>query len=345
MKALRIHAHGGPEVLSHDEVPEPDAPGPGEVLVRVLAVSVNHLDLWVRRGMPGFSVEFPRVLGCDGTGEIVEVGAGVTHLAAGQRVVLEPGYSSGESEFDARGDDHLAPDYAIRGEHGDGFDQELVRLPARFVFPLHESLDAVQAAAVPLVFLTAWGMLVERAKLQPGERVLILGGASGVGSAAIQIAKQLGATVVATAGSEPKRALCASLGADHVLDHGREDWDREVRALTDKRGCDVVLEHVGPATWDKSMRALARLGRLVTCGGTTGPKVSLLLPHLFIKNQSILGSTMGPRRALPVIFENLAAGHYRPVVHDILPMSRAREAHERLEGRGVVGKIVLVPGS
>ncbi len=345
MQALRIHAHGGPEVLSIDDVPEPGEPGSGEVLVRVLAVSINHLDLWVRRGIPGLRVAFPLVLGCDGTGEVVAVGPGVEHVSPGQTVVLEPGYSSGESAFDARGDDHLAPDYGIRGEHGDGFGQELVRLPARFVFPLPEGVDPLQAAAVPLVFLTAWGMLVDRARLAAGERVLVIGGSSGVGSAAIQIAKERGATVIATAGSEAKRALCTELGADHVVDHGDEDWDREVRALTDKAGCDVVFEHVGPATWSRSLRSLARLGRLVTCGGTTGPEVAVQLPHLFIKNQSILGSTMGPRRALPLIFEHVAAGRYRPVVHEIAPLREAPRAHADLERRAVVGKVVLVPGA
>jgi len=298
----------------------------------------------VRRGMPGFAVEFPRVLGCDGTGEIVAVGAGVEHVAVGDAVVLEPGYTSGESPEDAAGNDHLAADYAIRGEHSDGFDQELVRLPARYVFRLPAGLDPVQAAACPLVFLTAWGLVCERAQLQAGETVLVLGGASGVGSAAIQIAKDLGARVLATAGSEEKRALATELGADAALDHRDPEWPRAVAKLTDKRGCDVVVEHVGPATWAGSMRSLARNGRLVTCGGTTGPKVEVLLPHLFIKNQSILGSTMGPRRSLPVIFERLAAGRYRPVVHATLPLAEARSAHERLENREVVGKIVLVPG-
>jgi NADPH:quinone reductase-like Zn-dependent oxidoreductase len=342
MRALRIHAHGGPEVLSLDEVPRP-SPKDGELLIKVLAASVNHLDLWVRRGMPGFPVPFPRILGCDGVGEIAELGAGVNGLRVGQRVVLEPGYSSGESPEDLRGDDHLAADYGIRGEHTDGFHAEYVVLPSRFVFPLSEGVDPVQAAAVPLVFLTAWGMLVTRAKLQAGESVLVLGGASGVGSAGIQIAKSLGARVIATAGSAPKLELARALGADAAVDHSREGWDKEVKKLTGGRGCDVVFEHVGPATWDMSMRCLARLGRLVTCGGTTGAKVSLLLPHMFIKNLSVLGSTMGPRGALPKIFEHVAAGRYKPVVDRVLPLAEARTAHELLEARQVAGKIVLVP--
>jgi NADPH:quinone reductase-like Zn-dependent oxidoreductase len=342
MKALRIHAHGGPEVLVVDDVPRP-TPQAGEVLVKVLAASINHLDLWVRRGMPGFPVPFPRTLGCDGIGEVVELGAGVSGLRLGERVVLEPGYSSGASPEDLRGDDHLAPDYGIRGEHGDGFHAEYVALPARYVFPLPGGVDPAVAAAAPLVFLTAWGMLVSRARLQGGETVLILGGASGVGSAGIQIAKTIGARVIATAGSERKLELARSLGADAAVDHSREGWDKEVKKLTQGRGCDVVFEHVGPATWDASMRCLARLGRLVTCGGTTGAKVALLLPHMFIKNLSVLGSTMGPRSALRTIFEHIAAGRYKPVVDRALPLAEARAAHELLESRQVAGKIVLVP--
>jgi len=343
MQAARIHAHGGPEVLTLDEVEAPE-PGPGQVLVRVLAVSVNHLDLWVRRGMPGVTVPFPRILGCDGTGEIAALGEGVEGLAVGQRVVIEPGFSSGHSAHDRAGNDHLSDDYGIRGEHGDGLDCELVALDARFVFPLPAGLDPVAAASVPLAFLTAWGMLVTRAAVGADETVLVLGGASGVGSAAIQVALQRGARVIATAGTAAKRALARELGAEAAIDHRSPDWGKEVKRLTDGRGVDVVVEHVGPATWETSMRCLARNGRLVTCGGTTGPKVSLLLPHLFIKNLSVLGSTMGPRTALPQIMDHLAAGRYRAVVDEVLPLSEVRRAHERLEAGEVVGKLVLVPG-
>lgn len=344
MKALRIHRHGGPEVLSLDEIERPE-PGAGEVLVRVLAASVNHLDLWVRRGMPGFPVPFPRILGCDGTGEVVSTGAGVTAWKPGQKVVLEPGYTNeGDARFELEGIDHLAADYGIRGEHTDGFHAEYVVLPERYLCPLPDGLDPIAAAAVPLVFLTAWGML-DRADVAPDDTVLVIGGASGVGSAAIQNARQRGARVLTTAGSEAKRDLALELGAEAAVDHRSPDWPKEIRKLTDGEGVDVVVEHVGPATWAGSLRALARLGRLVTCGGTTGPTVEVNLPHLFIKQQSILGSTMGPASALPVILDRVARGVWRPVLDGALPMSRAREAHERLEQREVVGKIVLVPGS
>jgi NADPH:quinone reductase-like Zn-dependent oxidoreductase len=344
MQALRIHRHGDPSVLQVEDIPRPE-PGPGEALVKVLGVSLNHLDLWVRRGMPGFPVAFPRILGCDGTGEVVALGSGASGLRIGQKVVLEPGYSSGSSPEDLAGLDHLAPDYSIRGEHCDGFACEYVALATKYLLPLPAGVDPVAAAAVPLVFVTAWGLVVTRGAVRAGETVLVLGGASGVGSAAIQIAKARGARVLATAGSEAKRALCRELGAHDVIDHSSATWGKEVKRLTDGKGCELVVEHVGPATWKTSMSVLARNGRLVTCGGTTGPLVELALPHLFIKNQSVLGSTMGPRAAYPEIFAEVAAGRFRPVVDRVLPLSRAREAHELLESRAVSGKIVLVPGS
>ncbi len=343
MKALRIHTHGDPSVLRYEEVPDPK-PGPGQALVRVLGASINHLDLFVRGGMPGVKIPLPRILGCDGVGEVVELGSGVSGLAPGQKVVIEPGYSSGRSAHDRAGNDHLSDDYAIRGEHSDGVDCELAAIEARSLFPLPSGLDPLAAAACPLVFLTAFGLVVSRARVQAGETVLVLGGASGVGSAAIQIARDQGARVLATGGSEAKRGLALELGAEAALDHGRDDWAKQVKELTDGRGADVVVEHVGPATWRQSMSALARNGRLVTCGATTGPKVELLLPHLFIKNLSVLGSTMGPRSAYPYLFERLADGRFRPVVDRVMPMSDARRAHELLEGREVIGKIVLVPG-
>jgi NADPH:quinone reductase-like Zn-dependent oxidoreductase len=343
MQAVRIHQHGGPEVLRLEQIPVP-APGPGQALVRVLGVSLNHLDLWVRRGMPGFPVPFPRILGCDGTGEVAALGSGVTGVRVGDLVVIEPGYSSGESPEDRAGNDHLAPDYSIRGEHSDGLCCEYVALAARYLLPLPKGLDPVRAAAVPLVYVTAWGLVVSRAAVQAGETVLVLGGASGVGSAAIQIARSRGARVFATAGDEAKQRLCRELGAEAVLDHRAPGWGKEFKQLTGGRGADVVVEHVGPATWKTSMAVLARNGRLVTCGGTTGPIVELALPHLFIKNQSVLGSTMGPRAAYPEIFANVGQGLWRPVVDRVLPLSQAREAHALLEARQVLGKIVLVPG-
>lgn len=346
MQVALIREHGGPEVLLLEDQPRPE-PEADEVLVRVLAVSVNHLDLWVRRGMPGMPIPFPRILGCDGTGEVVALGEDVQDcgLAVGQTVVIQPGYSSGHSSWDEAGLDHLSDDYGIRGEHSDGLDAEFVALEPRFLTPLPAGLDPVQAAAMPLTFLTAWGMLITRVDVEEGEDVLILGGTSGVGVAGIQLAKARGARVIATAGTEAKRALCTELGADVVIDHRQPGWSKHVKAATEGRGVDVVMEHVGPATWTESMRALARNGRLVTCGGTTGPKVEVMLPHLFIKNISLLGSTMGPASAFPEIFRLAAEGVLRPVVDRVLPLSEIRAAHAALEAGEVLGKIVLVPGS
>jgi NADPH:quinone reductase-like Zn-dependent oxidoreductase len=344
MQAVRIPEHGGPSVLEVVDVPVP-VPGPGEVLVRILAVSVNHLDLWSRRGLPGVKLPLPLVPGCDGTGEIAQLGPGVAGPPVGTRVLVEPGDTSGTSAHDRAGDDHLADDYRIRGEHFDGLAREYVAVPARYALPLPPGLDPVRTAAAPLVFLTAWGMLVTRARARAGERVLVLAGTSGVGSAAIQVARDLGCRVVATAGTPAKRDLCLELGAEAAVDHGDPQWPSLARKAAGGAGFDVVVEHVGPATWDGSLRALGRNGRLVTCGGTTGATVSLALPHLFIKNQSVLGSTMGPRSALPAILSKIAAGAYRPVVDRVLPLSRVAEAHALLEARQVLGKIVLVPGS
>ena len=340
MRAVHLVEHGGPEALRLVDVPVPE-PGPGEVRVKVAAVSLNHLDVWVRRGMPGVEIPMPHVPGCDGTGVVDALGPGVDSMSVGQNVVLEPGYTDADGPEVEAGLDHLAPDYRIRGEHGAGFAAEFVCLPARYLTPLPEGVDIVRAAAVPLVFLTAWGMLHTRADLKSGETVLILGAASGVGSAGIQIAKAAGARVIATAGSEEKRALGAALGADEVLDHRDPEWPKRVKALTEGRGCEVVFEHIGPATWSGAMRVLARRGRLVTCGGTTGPKVEVTLPHLFMKNQSVLGSTMGPRAALPEIFQRVAGGSFRPVVDRVLTIDEIQEAHRLLEGRQVCGKLVL----
>ncbi len=343
MQVVRIHAHGGPEVLKLEQCPEPK-PAQGEVLVRMLAVSVNHLDLFVRAGMPGVKLPLPLVPGCDGTGEIVGLGTGVTGFSLGSRVVIEPGLSSGTSAHDLAGNDHLSDDYQIRGEHCDGLDRELVALPARMVLPLPDKVDPVVGAAAALVYLTAWGMLVTRAKLVRGESVLVIGGTSGVGMASIQIAKDIGARVFTTASTEAKRKLALELGADAAFDPLKEGWERELKGLNGGRGVDVVVEHVGPATWDASMRSLARNGRLVTCGGTTGAKVQLTLPHLFMKNLSVLGSTMGPRTSLPQIYAKIAAGVYRPAVDRVLPLSEIQKAHELLDSRQVAGKIVLIPG-
>ena len=341
MRAVHLLGHGGHEMLRMVELPVPE-PAADEVRVKVAAISLNHLDVWVRRGMPGVEIPMPHVPGCDGTGVVDSVGRDVpASVMAGMPVLIEPGYTTEDGPEVQAGMDHLAPDYGIRGEHSPGLAAEYVCLPARYVTALPAHVDLVQVAAMPLVFLTAWGMLHTRAEIQPGETVLVLGAASGVGSAAIQIAKASGCRVIATAGSEAKRALGRELGADEVLDHRDASWPKAVKALSGGRGVDVVFEHIGPATWDGAMRVLASRGRLVTCGGTTGPKVSITLPHLFMKNQSVLGSTMGPRAAFRDILDGLERGSFRPVVHSVLPIEEIARAHRLLEDREVVGKLVL----
>ena len=351
MQAIHITEHGDPTVLKVVDLPRPE-PGPGEVLLRVLGVSVNHLDLWLRRGIPGLDIPLPRIPGCDGAGEVVVRGEGVSDpdLEVGQSVMLEPGFRTGGPAAGAPGVDpheldHLEEDYGIRGEHCDGFNAEYVVLPATHLLPLPAGVDVYAAAAAPLVFLTAWGLVHSRGQVRSGERVLVLAGSSGVGSAAIQVARAAGAEVLATAGSDEKAALARELGAIQVVDHYDPEWPKQIRQWTGGQGVDLVVEHVGSATWSGSMRCLARKGRLVTCGATTGAKVDLVLRHLFIKNLSVLGSTMGPRSALPQIIRNIAEGIFAPVVDRVLPLSEVAQAHRLLEDKAVLGKVVLVPGS
>ena len=293
MKAVVFSKHGGPEVLHVAEVADP-RPRADEVLVRVRACSINHLDLWVRKGIPGVEIPMAHIPGSDIAGEIAAVGELVNDVHVGEKVVLAPGISCGHCHACLAGDDNLCRKYTLFGYLVDGGCAELVKSPARNVFPMPESLSFDEAAAVPLVFLTAWHMLVTRARLQPGEEILILGGGSGVGSAGIQIAKMLGGRVIATVGTEEKVEKAKALGADHVVLHSQTGWQADVKRLTHKhRGVDVVFEHVGTATWDHSLASLATGGRLVTCGATTGYDARLDLRFLFSRHLSVLGSYMG----------------------------------------------------
>lgn len=342
MKAVIVREHGGLEALRFEEVPDPK-PGPDEVLVEVRAVAVNHLDVWVRRGVPGHVFPLPMIPGNDVAGVVREVAAPAAGVKPGDEVVIAPGVSCGACAACASGRDHHCRSYGILGEHRDGGYAERVVAPRVNALPKPANLSFVEAAAMPLTFLTAWHMLVERAGLRPGEWVLVHAGGSGVGSAAIQIAKLWGAVVVATVGSASKAERARALGADHVVNYREKPFDREVRELTGKRGVDVVFEHVGAATWEGSLRSLAWQGRLVTCGGTTGAEVSLNLRALFFKSLSILGSTMGSRGELHEVLAHAAAGRLRPVVDRVMPLAEAREAHRLLEEREVFGKIVLTP--
>jgi NADPH:quinone reductase-like Zn-dependent oxidoreductase len=339
MKAVRFHQHGGPEVLSYEDAPDPDL-APGDVLVRVRACALNHLDLWARRGLPGIRTPMPHITGSDVAGDVVSASA--ADLPAGRRVMLQPGLSCGRCIACLSGRDNECARYEVLGNvnHAGGY-AEYVTVPAQNVIPIPDAIDYVQAAAFPLTFLTAWHMLITRAGLKRGEDVLVLAAGSGVGQAAIQIAALHGARVFATAGSADKLERARALGASEVIDHYRQDIAEEIRRLTNKRGVDVVIEHVGEATWARSVRALARGGRLVTCGATTGAGGALNLSALFSKQLSILGSYMGTKgellRAAPVFF----AGQLKPVIDAVFPLHEAAHAHRRMEASGQFGKIVL----
>ena len=342
MRALLVPRHGGPEVLEIGARPRPII-GPGEVLLRVHAAGVNHLDTFVRRGMPGITLPLPMIPGSDAAGTIAAVGAGVAALEEGDRVFVSPGFSCERCRACLSGNEPLCRFYGLLGEHRDGTQAEYVALRASQALPLPDGVSFEEGAAFPLVFLTAWHMLVERAALRPGEEVLVHAGGSGVGSAAIQIAKHFGARVLTTVGGAEKAAKAKALGADEVIDHRAADVLAEVRRLTGKRGVDVVVENVGQETWEKSILALAKGGRLVTCGATTGYEAKTDLRHLFFKSLSLLGSTMGSRAELLQIAELVGAKKLRPVVARVLPLDQAAEAHRLLAARAVFGKIVLTP--
>ncbi len=340
MRAIRFHEHGGPEVLKYEDAPKPSI-GANDVLVRVRACALNHLDLWVRRGIPGIQFPMPHIPGSDIAGEIAEIGSAVTTVKAGQKTVLAPGVSCGKCAACVAGLDNRCRQFTNLGYLIDGGCAEFVRAPEVNCLPFPENLSFEEASAVPLVFQTAWHMLVTRAELQPGEDVLVLGAGSGVGSAAIQIAKFFGARVIATAGTDAKLAKARELGADYLIHHKNQNIREEVRRLTGKRGVDVVFEHVGTATWDDSVASLAPCGRLVTCGATTGYDAKVDLRFLFSRQLSLLGSYMGTKRELQTVMKLVAAGRLKPVVDRIFPLTEAAAAHAYLEASAQFGKVVL----
>jgi NADPH:quinone reductase-like Zn-dependent oxidoreductase len=303
---------------------------------------MNHLDLWQRRGLDRVTIPLPHISGADVAGTVESVGEGVTNARAGDRVMLQPGLSCGVCRACLSGEDNLCPRYDVLGYQSDGGYAELVRVPAANVIPLADHLDVVQAAAFPLTFLTAWHMLHARARVRSGETVLVLAAGSGVGQAAVQVARHAGARVIATAGGADKVERARALGADAVIDHYVEDIAARVKALTDRRGVDVVVEHVGQATWAASVRVLARGGRVVTCGATTGHETTLDLRHLFARQLSFIGSYMGEKRELLEAARLFAAGVFTPVVDRTFPLREARAAHEYLESSAQFGKVVLV---
>jgi NADPH:quinone reductase-like Zn-dependent oxidoreductase len=340
VKAIQFQQHGGPEVLRYTDVPDPE-PRACEVLVRVRACALNHLDLWVRRGLPNVPIPLPHIPGSDVAGEVAKIGSEVTTVRVGQKVVLAPGVTCGKCVACISGVDNWCRQFTNLGYMIDGGCAELVRAPEVNCLAHPENLSFEEAAAVPLVFQTAWHMLITRAELQQGEVVLVLGAGSGVGSAAIQIAKLFGATVIATAGSEEKLAKAQELGADFVVNHRTQKIREEVRRITNKRGVDVVFEHVGTATWDDSIASLALGGRLVTCGNTTGYDAKIDLRFLFSRQLSLLGSYMGRKSELHTVMKLVAAGKLKPTVDRVFPLAEAAAAHAYLEAGQQFGKVVL----
>jgi NADPH:quinone reductase-like Zn-dependent oxidoreductase len=324
VKAIRIHEDGGPEVLRYEDAPDPE-PAPGEVLVRLRAASLNRLDVWMRKGLP--SVPKPRILGADGAGTVEALGEAVDgRLAPGQEVVLNPGLADGAH---------------IIGEHCDGTHAELIAVPAEYVHPKPEHLSFEQAAAFPLVYETAYRMLVTRAALQPDEWVLAWGVGSGVGSASLVLAKALGARVIATSSSDEKLGRATELGADVAVNHATADVAKEVKAATGGHGADVVVEHVGEATWKSSLSAAAQGGRIAVCGATSGPNPPAGLNRIWWKHLSVLGSTMATRADFAALLGLLEAERITPVVDRTFPLAEAADAHRRLEDGQQFGKIVL----
>lgn len=343
MQAIVIRRHGGAEVLEPAEVPVP-AVGPGEALIRVEACALNHLDLWTREGMPGVTISMPHILGCDVAGVIEALGGAAPGFRPGQSVIVAPGISCGGCAPCAAGQDSRCPQFRIVGFQGDGGYAQFVTVPIRNLIPITIGRwEFPQWAAVPLVFLTAWHMLITRGQLQRGETVLVHAAGSGIGSAAIQIAKWRGASVITTVGSEAKVAKAKALGADHVINYTTQDFAHEALALTGARGVALVLEHIGPATWANSLRALARGGRIVTCGATSGREVAMDLRGLFAKELSVLGCYMGGRPELVEVVRLVAAGTLRPVVDRVFPLAQAAAAQRVMESRDHFGKLVLTP--
>jgi NADPH:quinone reductase-like Zn-dependent oxidoreductase len=342
MKAVVFHEHGEPEVLRYQDVPDP-SPGPGEVVIEVKATSINHIDIFLRRGMPGVKVPLPRVLGCDASGVIVETAADVTHLKAGQRVTINPGISCGHCEFCAAGHGSQCTSYAIVGEHVDGAYAQYLKIPAHIVLPIPDTLSFEEAAAAPLVFLTAWSMLVGKGKIRPGEDVLILGAGAGVGTACIQIARMVGCRVIAAAGTDEKLKKAQQLGADLLINYRSEEFDRKVRELTAKRGADVVVDYIGQDTWVRSLRSARKGGRVLTCGATTGYAPQTDLRQVFFRQLQVFGSTMGSHREFLEVMKCIFRGQLKPIIHSVLPLNEAPKGHEMIEKREVFGKLVLVP--
>ncbi len=340
MRAILMEARGGPEVLKLKEVATP-TPGPKEVLVRLKAAALNHLDIWVRKGVASPRLPLPHILGADGAGVVEAVGPGVKAFSPGDEVVINPGLSCGTCERCLRGEDNLCPHYGILGEHRPGTYAEHVVLPEVNLLPKPQGLSFVEAAAIPLTFLTAWQMVVDKLEVKPGDTVLVMAAGSGLGVAALQIAKLFGARVIATAGSEEKLRRAKELGADETVNYTHPDWPKEVRRLTGGKGVDKVVDHTGALYFEGVIKATANGGRIAVAGASSGYEGLLPFAHLFYRQLSLLGSTMASKSRLFPILRFVEEGRLKPVVGAVLPLEAAGEGHRLLEERQVFGKVVL----
>ena len=340
MNAAVFHEHGGPGKLQYQEMPAPTL-GQNEVLVRVKACALNHLDIWIRQGSPAYPMPLPHISGSDIAGVVEQIGSQVEGVVEGERVYVSPGVGCGRCEQCFAGRDNMCRSYGLIGAMCHGGYAEYVKVPARNVFPIPGALTFEQAAAFPLVSLTAWHMLFTLADLQLGEDVLIMGAGSGVGHMAIQMAKLAGARVLTTVGSDDKISKAKALGADEVINHTREQVNQRVRELTHRRGVDVVIEHIGPEVWGQCIDSLAKGGRLITCGATTGAEVKLDLRYVYSRQLTIKGSYMGSQSELLKAAHLIGQGKMRPVIDRTFPLADAKAAQEYLLGRTFFGKIVL----
>lgn len=345
MKAVVYHEHGGPEVVRYEDVPDPTIKAT-EVLVRVRASACNYNDIWARQGMPAVRIPFPHLPGSDLSGEVAEVGSEVTTAQVGQKVILHPGVSCRTCESCTSGHEYLCRSYKVYGfQTGplQGAHAEYAVVPEANVVPMPPNLTFEEAAAVPLVFLTAWHMLVTRSQMKAGDDVLIWGAGGGLGTAAIQVVKVFGARAIAVAGTDEKLKMAEELGADDKINHSTQDVVAEVRRLTNRKGADIVFEHVGQDTWERSILAAAWGGKVVTCGSTTGHEAKTDLRHLFNRHLNLVGSHMGTKAELLQVMKFVERGQLKPVIQAVLPQKETAKAQQMMENRAHFGKIVLVP--
>lgn len=341
MKAIRLDKHGSLNDISLGEAPVP-VPGPGEVLLQVKAAALNRLDLWVVEGWRGLDLTFPHIMGCDGSGDVSEVGSGVSSFRSGDRVAVNPTRSCGVCTYCLSGRDNLCDRFAIFGEHIPGFYAEYQVVPARNLLPLPDEVSYEKAAAASLVYVTAWHSLVEVGRLQAGEHILIIGAGGGVNTACIDIARLAGAGRIYVVGSdEQKLDLARRLGAHITINRQQEHWGKAVYRMSDGRGVDIVVDNVGSATFPLSLRALKKGGRLLTVGNTSGPQIKLDNRYVFGKHLSIVGSTMGPIGAYEKVMSLVFAGQLNPAIDSVYPLDNGLEAIERMANDDLAGKLVL----